>query len=255
MEWRSRLNLFFDNFEWKANVSGILVFGSYISGTETVYSDLNVHFVFDDNTDFRQIGARHSDGLLISYEANPAAQIRKFFEDELVTPSTSYITQFAAGEVFFDRHGVAATLKDEAAKLHEAYFETFRVDKVMSTTDKHEIWKMKTTLDAAKSNGRLDLDFMHHVYLNRLVSLYMEHIGRRYNPAIILGNVDDERFRKQYLLHRLPDPVVAELIASSITTGNVERKVLLFAQLVEKILEKFGGFSIDAFRVKRPLDL
>lgn len=255
MDWRSRLNSFFDSFEWKPNVSGILVFGSYISGTETVYSDLNVHFVLSDTSDFRQRGARHSEGLLISYEANPASQLRKYFQDEATEPTTSYITQFASGEVFFDRVGLAQTLKDEATLLHDAYFDLLSIDQVMSTTDRHAIWEMKTSLNAAKSTGRLDLDFMHHVYLDKLVSLYMYHVGRRYTPTTILGNIDDEKLRKQYLLHRLPDPIIAELIASSITTSNVERKILLFGQLADKILDTFGGFSIDAYRVKRPLDL
>ena len=95
---------------------------------------------------------------------------------------------------------------------------------------------------------------MHAVYLDRMVEMYMSHIGRPYSPKYILGNADDDRFRKKHMLNRLPDPPITELIASSITTHNMDRKLMLFTSLADKILEKFGGFEVDGFRVKTMLE-
>ena len=255
MEWRSKLDFFFDNFEWKADVAGILVFGSQITGGATIHSDLDVHFIFDEKVDFRQQGNRNVEGLLIEYFANPPRQIRKYFEDDIATSKLKYVVEFASGEVHLDRTGIAADLKNEAIKIHKEFYEKSSETKVMSSRDKYKIWNMKHGLQAYKLAGRLDIDFVHHLYLDRLVALYMDHISRPYSPQLILGGIDDDRFRKKYMWQRLPDPAIAELIASSVTTGNIERKLSLFVSLADKILEKFGGFEIDGFRSKIPLDL
>ena len=252
MDWQNRLNFFFDHFEHKANVQGILVCGSYITGGANIHSDLDVHFVFDDGVDFRQRGNRYVDGLLIEYLANPPRQIRRYFEEDLADFTLNSIVQFATGEIIMDRAGVAATLKSDAIELHKKHYEASPA-KIMLSINKYSIWDMKDDLAAARSTGRIDFDFLHHVFLDRLIALYMRHIGRPYSPKIILGNVDDDKIRKKYMLSRLPDPSIAELIAASITTSNPDRKYSLFVELADKVLEKFGGFEIDGFRFKSAL--
>ena len=255
MDWRSRLDFFFDNFELKADVCGIVVCGSYVTGGANIHSDLDVHFVLDNKVDFRQRGNRYVEGLLIEYFANPPQQIRRYFADDIASFRLNSLVQFATGEVYFDRQGVAAGLKEEAIRLHKEFYEQSSAAKEMASLNKYGIWDMKDNLQAAKLTGRIDIDFLHHVYLDRLIQLYMKHIKRPYDAMLILGNIDDEKFRKKYLLQRLPDPEIAELIASSVSTANAERKVSLFMNLADKILEKFGGFEIDGFRSKSPLDL
>jgi len=233
-------------------VQGILVCGSHITGGANIQSDLDVHFVFDEKVEFRQRGNISIEGLLIEYFANPPRQIRKYFEDDVAECRFHSLVQFATGEIIMDRAGEVAILKNEAIKLHKEYYENIPT-KQMEKIDKYRIWDMKDDLAAARLTGRMEFDFLHHVFLDRLIGSYMEHIGRPYCPKTILGNVDDDKFRKKYMLQRLPDPAIAELIASCMTTQNIDRKLSLFTELADKILEKFGGFEIDGFRFKSAL--
>ena len=75
--WREKLNIFTENFKHKNDVIGILVCGSYITGSPTNHSDLDVHMVLENNVNYRERGNKIIDGLLIEYFANPPRQIEQ----------------------------------------------------------------------------------------------------------------------------------------------------------------------------------
>jgi len=63
-EWKSKLQKFLLEFEHAKDIDGILVCGSYITGSPTNHSDLDVHIILADDVDYRQRGNRIIDGLL-----------------------------------------------------------------------------------------------------------------------------------------------------------------------------------------------
>ena len=63
MNWRDRLDTFMENFEYKADVVGILVCGSFVTGNPSSRSDLDVHIILDEAVDYRERGNKVVDGL------------------------------------------------------------------------------------------------------------------------------------------------------------------------------------------------
>jgi predicted nucleotidyltransferase len=63
--WQEKLDIFTKDFEHMPSVIGILVCGSYITGSPTNHSDLDVHMVLDNSVNFRESGNKVIDGLLI----------------------------------------------------------------------------------------------------------------------------------------------------------------------------------------------
>ena len=105
MKWEEKLNKFIDNFEYIDDVIGILVCGSYITGSPSKHSDLDVHLILDDKVDYRQRGNKIVDGLLIEYFANPKRQIRKYFKDDYNNIRPMSQTQFITGKIILDKTG------------------------------------------------------------------------------------------------------------------------------------------------------
>ena len=105
MDWQTRLDIFLSEFEHKADVVGVLVCGSYITGSPSNHSDLDVHVVLDDDVCYRERGNRIIDGLLIEYFANPPHQILKYFDEDFADKSLMSQVQFATGKIVMDEKG------------------------------------------------------------------------------------------------------------------------------------------------------
>lgn len=116
-EWKEKLDIFMSDFEYKNDIVGILVCGSYITGTPTNHFDLDVHIVLDDDVQYRERGNKVVDGLLIEYFANPPKQIHRYFEEDIDNKSLMCQTQFATGKILLDKSGDVAALKEKALTI------------------------------------------------------------------------------------------------------------------------------------------
>ena len=244
-DWRKRLDVFLADFEHKNITIGVLVCGSYITGSVSEHSDLDVHIILDEAVNFRERGNRIIDGLLIEYFANPPRQILRYFQDDLKDKSLMCQTQFATGEILMDKTGAVAELKTRA-KAEMGGFYASAPAPAMSELTKYGIWDMLDDLEDAHKANRADFDFLYHNNLGKLINTYMGCINMPYNTKTIMGNINSDVTRKKYLLRELPDDEIAGLIKESITTGDI----VPFRQLANAILNNFGGFDITTFTLK-----
>lgn len=103
-------------------------------------------------------------------------------------------------------------------------------------------------------NGREDFDFLYYCNLDKLLSLYMKQIKHPYHTKTILGNITSEIVRKKYLLEELPDEDVKILIQNCIVLTGKEERMKNYEYLTNKIFDLTGGFDIDQFRFKSPVE-
>lgn len=252
MKWEEKLNKFIDNFEYIDDVIGILVCGSYITGSPSKHSDLDVHLILDDKVDYRQRGNKIVDGLLIEYFANPKRQIRKYFKDDYNNIRPMSQTQFVTGKIMLDKTGEVKELKEEAkAMLKKSYTD---LDTSISDLNKYAIWDMLDDLQDCLETNRDDFDFIYYCNLDKLLSIYMRYIKYPYNKKTILGNITSEIVRNKYLLKELPDEEIKELIEDCIVYSSRKNRMRNYQKLSNKIFELAGGFDIDNFKFKSPVD-
>ena len=135
---RDKLSTFLSEYENFDNTTGVLVCGSYITGNPSNHSDLDVHIILNENTMYGERGNRLIDDLLIGYFANPATQIIKYFEDDLSKNKLMSQTQFATGEIIFDKDGDVVKLKNKAIKMIDEFYENKR-NMVMSEKSKYRL--------------------------------------------------------------------------------------------------------------------
>ncbi len=252
MNWEEKLNIFLDNFEYKDDIIGVLVCGSYITGNPSSHSDLDVHLILDDKLDFRERGNKIIDGLLIEYFLNPPKQIRKYFLDDYNSIRPMSHTQFITGRILLDKTGVVQQLKEEAKEILAKDYSD--IDTSVHELQKYSIWDMLDDLQDSFENEKLDFDFVYYANLDKLLSIYMKFIKYPYDKKSMLGNITSEIVRNKYLLKELPDEEIGLLIEKCITTIQRGSRMKFYEELTNKILDLFGGFDIDKFRFKSQVD-
>jgi len=246
MDWQKRLDIFLADFEHHADVIGVLVCGSYITGNPSNHSDLDVHIVLDESVDYRERGNKIIDGLLIEYFANPPRQILRYFDEDLVEKDLMCQVQFATGEIIFDEKGVIAELKEKAIRMIDEFYQKNSAP-VLPELTKCFMWDMLDDLQDALETGRADFDFLYFTSLDWLMKSYMGAVNRPYGRKAILGNIESEIVRGKYLLKELPDETVAGLISKAMRAVDKGEKLAVYQQLTEAVWARFGGFNIDGF--------
>lgn len=252
MKWEEKLNKFLEDFEYKNDIVGILVCGSYITGNPSFHSDLDVHIILNKNVDYRERGNRIIDGLLIEYFANPAKQIRKYFNEDYKNIRPMSQTQFITGKILLDKIGEVLKLKNEAKEMLKKNYSDINTN--INELNKYGIWDMLDDLQDSLENHCEDFDFIYYCNLDKLLSLYMKQIKFPYNKKTILGNITSEIVRNKYLLEELPDKEISEIIKNCIVISDKKERMNNYELLTNKLFDLTGGFDIEKFRFKSPLD-
>ena len=248
--WKTKLDIFLSNFEHADDVVGVLVCGSYITGSPTNHSDLDVHIILDNRVNYRERGNKIVDGLLIEYFANPPKQILLYFDEDFREKSLMCQTQFVTGKIMFDKAGDVKTLKERAKSMISDFYAAGPSDSKVSELDKYFIWDMLDDLQDAYENQRADFDFLYFTRLNMLLEKYTHSINLPYHTKAIYGNIVDAVVREKYMLRELPNPMINDLIVCAITAQEKADKIKAYEKLTGEIINGFGGFEIDGFKLK-----
>ena len=249
MDWQKRLDIFMSNFEYAKDVIGILVCGSYVTGSPSKHSDLDVHIILDNYVHYRERGNKYVEGLLIEYFANPPHQILQYFDEDLRDKSLMSQVQFATGKIILDKNEQVAKLKEQAIIMINEFYEKKSAIS-MSELSKYGLWDMLDDLQDAHETNRSDFDFLYFTALNNLIEEYMSSINQPYNRKVIMGNITDEEVCDKYLLKKLPNTNIGRLIVHAILAAEKAEKIYVYQKLTNAILDECGGFSIDGFKFK-----
>ena len=82
----------------------------------------------------------------------------------------------------------------------------------------------------------------------------MKYIKYPYQKKAIIGNITSEIVRKKYLLKELPDKDISDLIEKCIVLESKKDRIENYELLTNKILDLLGGFDINTFKFKSPVD-
>ena len=251
--WRDKLDIFLAGFDHAKDIAGILVCGSYVTGHPTAHSDLDVHLVLHESVSYRERGNKIVDGLLIEYFANPPRQIRAYFDGDLEDRSLMSQVQFATGEIVLDTDGAVLQLKQTALAMIDGYYQNNAAH--MPEDTKYFLWDMRDDLRDAHESNRPDFDFLYFNLLDRAVKNYLRCINRPYHLKAIYGHITSDVVRGKYLLRELPDAPANALIVQCIAAVHRDEKLAAFEELIEAILQKFGGFEVDGFKLKSDVEV
>lgn len=251
--WETALQKFLD--DWKTNrpVTGAMVCGSFVTGNPSPMSDVDVHILLPDDIDWRERGNKYIDGIQIEYFSNPARQIEKYFADDYRSRETQAAVQFATGRILFDDAGGIAALKTKADEWLAKPFPPFTREQLERA--KYFTW---SSLDKLKSQYELyspQFDLSYHCALAATYHQYASFLGMPGSSYIqIYSHLFSPDAAVKYLRRPFPDTVFGDLFRQCLRADG-EATITSYEMLVAHVLDRMGGFTIDGWEFRTPLDV
>jgi len=247
--WEKALNKFLVDWKNRKEVIGALVTGSYVTGTATKFSDIDVHIILSDKIDWRERGNKIVDGFLIEYFANPICQIIKNSKSEKgKNKISSDIRMFAVGKILFDKTGALKRVKQQfAKKLKQKKFK--KPTYLQTEFKKYCLWDQLDNLRDLRRQNSPSFSWVYFNNLTEVLEIYTEFIGTEICGSVkVYKLLTDEKFRKKYRIKKIPDEKFVSLFKKCLDKASLER----IEQLTDYVLKKMGGFNIDGWKIKTP---
>ncbi|MCG7436698.1 nucleotidyltransferase domain-containing protein [Lysinibacillus fusiformis] len=251
--WRKALETFLNDWQGRDEVVGALVCGSYVTGHPSERSDIDVHIILSNDVKWRERGNQIVDGFLIEYFANPPGQIRRYFQDDFNKHRTMSMVQFQTGQILFDYTGIINELKLEAYAWQEKNYET--INKTVLKLKKYGLWDMLDNTKDCYEQKRGDFIFVYH---HALATLFMEY-GQFLNVDTIPtyqihAYLVDPIYLQKYMKSAFPDEHFKQMFLHALKESNTEQMLESLEALVSYVLKQMGGFCIDGWHVKSPIE-
>ncbi len=252
-KWKTALETFLKDWQDRDEVIGALVCGSYVTGNPSKRSDIDVHIILAEGVAWRQRGNRVINGFLIEYFANPPSQIRRYFQDDFNKRRTMSMVQFKTGRILYDYTGIINDLKYEAEEWLSKRYK--KVNKTVLEIKKYGLWDALDNLKDCYEQERKDFTF---TYYNELANLFMEYCHflnlERIPSYQICAYLEDPLYLQKYCKPAFPDDDFKKTFMKAMQEDNAQKMMEVYEALVNYVLNKMGGFRIDGWHIKSPID-
>lgn len=229
--WEKALQKFVERWQNEQEVIGVLLCGSYVTGKPGPRSDLDVHIILQEETDWRERGNEYIDGFLIEYFANPPRQIRQYFKEDFYDRSTMSMVQFITGKVLFDTHGIIAQLKQEALEWKNKQQPT--LDPVVLEMKKYSLWDANDNLLDCYEKESMDFTFVYSRTLQLIFDEYCAILQVEQIPFYhIKAYLSEPGYLTKYVKAPFPDLEFSSLFLEAMAASTDAQKLKCCQQLI-----------------------
>ena len=109
-----------EEIQQDAQVQGILLTSSYVYGTPHQDSDLDLHIVTNDGTNWRRDKQSRPFGTQADFHYGPPEAVRDAFAKSRQTGDPPIVFGWAYGVIVYDPTGIVAQLQQEAREIWQA---------------------------------------------------------------------------------------------------------------------------------------
>ena len=250
-KWEIALQKFLKKWENKKEVTGAIVCGSYITGNPNPHSDIDLHILLTEDTDWRERGNKIIDGVLIEYFANPIGKHYEYFKSDYANRRKAGPHMFATGRIIFDKTGdLKKLVKFAKANLNKKYSKN---NKIITELDKYRIWEIKDKLELKYENNSEDFYFVYYNHLLDLFSIYSKYLQfDDIRPHKILNLLTKSTDKQKYNISNFPDKEFVKMYVNAINIKDKSKMIKEYQKLTNHVLDKMGGFNIDGWKIKSP---
>jgi predicted nucleotidyltransferase len=252
--WEVALDKFLKPWKENKEVIGIVVCGSYITGSPTKHSDIDLHIVLKRGCSWRERGNKIVDGILMEYFANPPEQIEKYMESDYKKRRTMDAHMFSTGKVLFDKDGEVEKLRVLARSYLKKSFDKMPSFKV--EFGKYHLFDMADNLEEVFNRNTPDFDFVYFNFLNNLLEYYSEFLSfHLIGENKVYRFLTDKNDQKKYLIKKFSDENFRKRFVSAMCCKNKKDMLKEFKYLANYVQNKMGGFNIDGWKMRSPVDV
>lgn len=252
-KWEIALEKFIEPWRKRKDVVGAIACGSYITGNPSKHSDIDIHIILDKKVNWRERGNKRVDGILMEYFSNPIQQVMKYFEKDLKNRRKIDVHMFTTGRVLFDKNGDLSKIIKIAKKFNKKKFA--KPDSSAIERMKYSIWDKRDNLEEIYDANGDEFDFVYYNFIGDLFENYSEFLGFEKIPKNKVKRfLTNEKDRKKYNINEFPDKSFVEMFVKAMNLKNRSEMMEIYDKLTNRLLGKMGGFNIDGWKMRTPLD-
>ena len=252
-KWKLALKEFLKKYEEDDDVIGALLCGSYATGNQNEYSDIDVYLVLKDNVTYFLRGNSESNSFLIEYFMNTKEGIKDFMEKEFNNFKHSITNMFAYGKIIYDLDGSVKELQDLALEYIDRPFKNISSSKL--DINNYHVWDLLDELKVSLKEERLDFNKIYYMLLNDIYDIYAEYLGVQKLPKTKIYKIlTDEDYRKKYHVFKLPEDEFINLYLKCYNLDKPDRMYKNIEELINYYYKKQGGFNIRAFKLRSEIE-
>jgi len=246
-DWRNSLNTFLEPWLKKPEVVGALVTGSYVVGTNTPQSDIDVHVFLADGTDWKERGNTMVDGHLIEYFALPVHLYRQLFDMDHSDNQRTNARMMSVGEIIVDKTGVVATLKALGDEYMSKPFP--KISALQVEDRKYWLWDSMDGLEDLFSSQAPNKGLVYSSHLTLVLNVYTVYLGQEMPHLSKVHKLfTSSEFRTRYHFSEFPDAAFTEKFLNALNAPQ-EQQLTVAHDLTNYVLNAMGGFTIDGWRL------
>lgn len=249
MSWEFAVDKFLAKWKRRKDVIGAIVCGSYVTGTPSKHSDIDLHIILSDDVSSRERGNEVVDGFLIEYFANPIRKHYEYSAEDFKERRKINSHMFMTGRVLFDKTGALKKFIEFAKKDFSKKYSSLSM--VSLELSKYALWDMCDNLEEVFSSGAKDFVFVYHNFLHDLFKYYSAYLRFDFFPAYqVLRFLTNAKDKQKYSIRDFPDKKFEMLFVFAIKLQDKSLMMKTYKELTEHVLDKMGGFNIDGWRIK-----
>ena len=245
--WEKALNEFLKKYKADPLVEGALLCGSYASGNQNEFSDIDVHVLLSDTQSWRERGVVSINGFLIEYFMNPSKQIRREFREDYANGENVSANMFAFGKILFDKNGCVKKLQEEALKSLKKNPKKWKKDDLLLSL--YGVWNLMDEINGLAADKR-PFSMIYYDQAKALLRLYFRLKGIPMIPMTkaekILSNPE---FAARYHVQKLPNKQFTKLFLAVLHEVDIKN----MQKLYDFVIKEAGGFDISAFKLRSDL--
>ena len=215
-----------DHFKNKKNVLGILVGGSYVNGTLSKNSDIDL-FIVTENVKWREKGVKFFNGVEVEYFLQPYNQVLKYFEMESESLKRTTVSLFSSGKILFDPQNKVKELVQFAKKISSKKLP--KVPKPKINLIKYFVEDDLKDLSDATEDKNLKL-------ANLIINSLFNNIIENY---FLLERTPLPK--SKHLLKEIKDKKFKNKVSTFLKSNSTETRTNSINKLSKHFLEKYGG--------------
>ena len=250
-KWEKALDKFMKRYINKPWFEGAVLCGSYASGNQNKFSDIDVTIIASDDLDWQEKSNCYVDGFLFEYTINPIWKNQEYMKSGLDNHKPVNQNMFAYGKILYDKHGVMKKLQQQSIRELKMKIKPF--SKYSNNFRKYGLWCRYDDMLSLNKDG-YPIDLLYWTLVDSLVKCYYDfnclpHVSHEKIQKILT----DKDFAKRYHADILPDKKFTKLFLDCFS-AKPKDKIPTITKLYNFVMKSGGGFDIGELRGKRKLE-
>ena len=245
-KWKKALSKFLEKHENEDYYEGAIACGSFVSGNNNEYSDIDVHIILKRGNEWRERGNLEVDGFLIEYFANPVNKYEQYCIDEAHDSKHHTIAMFANGIIVSDKNGEVKKLKDKASEAVRCEVKDLSEFELLSS--KYGCWDKYDELKVIYLENRDNFYLAYYELYKDLITLHgrLKKL-RAFSFTKLDKLLDSKLFRDNYGISKFYDEYDTGIIRDCMVLDTREKMMKKITDLYKYVMDLSGGFDINKF--------